>query len=186
MRENRTIIYEEVSQMKIGIGSKNPAKIRAVEQLKGIPPSRTLLAIDAPSGVSQQPFSDDETVAGAINRAEYCVNEKDVDIGIGLEGGVTETSYGLMVCNWGALIARKKEPIIAGGARFLLPKEIAEEVRKGKELGPLMDQFTNKYDVRKREGAVGIFTNGLITRDEMFSHVLNILFGQYQYMANRD
>jgi non-canonical (house-cleaning) NTP pyrophosphatase len=103
------------------------------------------------------------------------------DIGIGLEGGVEESSLGLLLCNWGALASKNTEPIIAGGARFLLPTEIAERLRAGGELGPIMDDFAKKENVRKNEGAVGIFTNGLINRSEMFSHIMNLLVGQYHY-----
>ena len=39
------------------------------------------------SGVSPQPFSDEETIQGAINRARAAVKETGADIGIGLEGG---------------------------------------------------------------------------------------------------
>jgi non-canonical (house-cleaning) NTP pyrophosphatase len=44
-----------------------------------------------------------------------------------------------------------------------------------------MDDFAKKENVRKNEGAVGIFTNGLINRSEMFSHIMNLLVGQYHY-----
>ena len=44
-----------------------------------------------------------------------------------------------------------------------------------------MDDYAKKENVRKNEGAVGIFTNGLINRSEMFSHLMNLLVGQYYY-----
>jgi inosine/xanthosine triphosphatase len=166
--------------MKIIIGSKNPAKISAVENSFN-DPNIEFVAMDIPSNVSDQPFSDEETIQGAINRAMGALKQGNGDIGIGLEGGVHETSHGLMLCNWGAIVSHDRDPIIAGGARFLLPVEIAERLRAGEELGPVMDDYAKMKNVRKQEGAVGIFTNGLINRVEMFTHLMHLLKGQYDY-----
>ncbi|AIM15921.1 MULTISPECIES: DUF84 family protein [Neobacillus] len=171
--------------MKIIIGSKNPAKIDAVKnsfQSNDI----EFISIDVPSGVSKQPFSDEETIQGAINRATRALQQGNGDIGIGLEGGVHQTSQGLFLCNWGALAAKGIQPIIAGGARLLLPEEVAERLKAGEELGPIMDDYANKKNVRTKEGAIGIFTNGMINRRNMFTHVTNLLVGQYLYKQHSD
>ncbi|KAB2338874.1 DUF84 family protein [Cytobacillus depressus] len=166
--------------MKIIIGSKNPAKVLAVQSVFNNDQIE-FISVNVPSGVSNQPFSDEETIKGAINRAYSALEVGDGDIGIGLEGGVQETTHGLFLCNWGALAEKGKPPIIAGGARIPLPKEIAGRLLSGEELGPVMEKFTEKEDVRKKEGAVGIFTNGQISRSEMFTHVVKLLTGQYEY-----
>lgn len=165
--------------MKIIIGSKNPAKINAVKN--SFSDEFQFISIDVSSGVNDQPFSDDETIKGAVNRARKALNEGQGDIGIGLEGGVQETSQGLLLCNWGALASRNLKPIIAGGARFLLPEEIAVRLRNGEELGPVMDDYAKMQNVGKHEGAVGVFTNGQISRVDMFTHVMKMLVGQYEY-----
>src|SRR5690606_30267961 len=135
----------------------------------------------APSGVSEQPYSDEETITGAINRANAALELEEGNIGIGLEGGVQQTKYGLFLCNWGALTEKGKSPIIAGGARILLPDIVASRILGGEELGPVMEEFAHNEDVRKKEGAIGVFTNGEISRAEMFAHVMKLLFGQYKY-----
>lgn len=167
--------------MRIIIGSKNPTKIAAVKNSFRDHHGAEFHALDVPSGVSEQPFSDEETIKGAVNRAVRALQQGDGDIGIGLEGGVHETSHGLLLCNWGALATTDMEPIIAGGARFLLPEEVAARLRAGEELGPVMDDYAKKKNVSKQEGAVGIFTNGLVNRSAMFTHVMNLLVGQFTY-----
>lgn len=168
--------------MKIIIGSNNPAKIEAVKwAFQAFQENYELFPINAASGVSEMPFTDEETIRGAINRAESALTIGQGDIGIGLEGGVQETSYGLLLCNWGALASKEHPPIIAGGARILLPDEIAILLRNGEELGPVMDDYTKKQNIRKKEGAVGVFTNGNIDRVEMFTHLTKLLVGQYEY-----
>ena len=167
--------------MIIAVGSQNPAKVSAIAGAAAFF-HPNIITVDAPSGVSPQPFSDEETIQGAINRAVYCLEMTDANVGIGLEGGVVETAHGLFLCNWGALADRRfEDPILAGGARILLPKHIAAELLKGRELGPVMAEFTKKNDIRKKEGAIGIFTDEWISRSEMFSHVAKMLFGQHAY-----
>lgn len=168
--------------MKIVIGSKNPAKVGAVKNLFN-QENIEFVSLDIPSGVKEQPFSDEETIQGAINRAINALKIGKGDIGIGLEGGVQETSQGLMLCNWGALATIEFEPLIAGGARVLLPDEIAARLRAGQELGPVMDEYARKVNIRKNEGAIGIFTNGRLNRGEMFTHIMSMLVGQYEYKS---
>ena len=168
--------------MKIAIGSVNPAKVKAVEEAcKEQDIDVIVTPMSVPSGVSNQPFSDEETIQGAVNRATNCLLEENIEIGIGLEGGVVETPFGLFVCNWGALLVKGESPIIAGGARIRLPEDVAERLRKGEELGPVMEDVSKVRNVSKKEGAIGIFTNNVITRDEMFTHVMKILIGQFQF-----
>ncbi|MEN8701350.1 DUF84 family protein [Bacillus infantis] len=166
--------------MKIIIGSKNPAKIGAVEAIFNESGFK-VIPVDVPSGVSDQPFTDDETIKGAVQRAELALKEGSGNIGIGLEGGVQNTAAGLFLCNWGALAQKGKETIVAGGARIPLPQEIAEELLAGRELGPVMDEYAQKENIRKKEGAIGIFTNGRVDRAEMFAHVVRLLAGQFEY-----
>jgi inosine/xanthosine triphosphatase len=166
--------------MKIAVGSLNNAKIEAVRQALQSEQVE-VIGIKVSSKVAAQPFGDEETKQGAINRAQATLQESGADFGIGLEGGVVDTPAGMMVNNWGAMAAKDGSLYIASGMRIYLPEEVAEGVRAGKELGIVMEEYTNKHDVRSKEGAVGIFTNGLVTRVDMFSHVVKLLFGQYKY-----
>lgn len=104
--------------MRIGVGSGNPVKRRAVEQavgpqavgpaargdsedrsasgdrsaanLLGAPQEIAIESVPVPSGVSEQPIGHAETIAGAENRAA-AVLESDTgayDLAVGIEGGV--------------------------------------------------------------------------------------------------
>lgn len=87
----------------------------------------------------------------------------------------------LYLCNWGALVDEKENVYSASGARIRLPDEVKAGLEKGKELGDVMDEYADKHDVRKNEGAIGIFTNGLIHREDMFTHVVQLLKGQWEF-----
>ncbi|WP_456279344.1 DUF84 family protein [Bacillus sp. AK128] len=165
--------------MTIAVGSKNFAKVEAVKCV--FSEATEVKSLSVPSNVSEQPFSDEETLEGATNRALLAMEAGGTDIGIGLEGGVVEMSSGLYLCNWGALVDQHGYSAVAAGARIKLPEEVASELREGKELGPVMDAYAKKRDVRKLEGAIGIFTNDKVNRKEMFEHIVKLLAGQYEY-----
>ncbi|WP_028399772.1 DUF84 family protein [Ectobacillus panaciterrae] len=164
--------------MKVAIGSLNKTKIGAV---RNVLTDEELLPVAVPSGVAAQPFSDEETMNGAVNRARKALEETEADIAIGLEGGVVETAHGLFLCNWGALAARSGVTLLAGGARIKLPDEFLESLKQGQELSEVMDAYTKRKDIRSNEGAIGIFTSGYVNREEMFTHVAKLLMGQYKY-----
>lgn len=162
----------------IAIGSKNYAKVEAV---KTIFENNDVISVSVPSNVSDQPFSDEETMTGAVNRAKNALIEAKTHIGIGLEGGVLQMKDGIYLCNWGALVDDTGFSTVASGAKIKLPNEIGSELLKGRELGPIMDEYAKMQNVRKLEGAVGIFTNGLVNRKEMFEHIVKLLRGQYEF-----
>lgn len=167
--------------MKIIVGSQNRTKLTAVENIfKGA----SVYEIQAPSGVSDQPMTDLETLTGAINRAKYCQASDAGVIGIGLEGGVMELNNQLLLCNWGALVDQAGQVYIASGARIPLPDSIADALLAGQELGDIIDQYAQKENVRHDQGTIGILTNNELSRSAMFEHVVTQLKGQYT-LVNR-
>lgn len=170
--------------MEMIIGSKNPTKINAVEVVF---PSQQVITMDVESKVSAQPMSDEETRQGAINRARQCMQSANNVMGIGLEGGIMYVDNQLYLCNWGALVIPNGDVYTASGARIALPKAFGRQLNNGIELGDLMDDYAKKQNVRQKEGAIGIFTNELVSRKEMFIHVVKLLRGQWGYgMGNSD
>ncbi|WLV23824.1 DUF84 family protein [Aciduricibacillus chroicocephali] len=167
--------------MNILIGSKNPAKVEAV---KAIFEEAHVSGISVPSDVSAQPFTDEETKQGAVNRARRCA-ENGTQIGIGLEGGVMLIGDTMYLCNWGALALPDGRIFTASGARIPLPEEIKTALEQGEELGDVMERFAHKKDVRSNEGAIGIFTKNRVSRKAMFEHVLILLRGQLEFSQEK-
>ncbi|GGK20153.1 NTPase [Caldalkalibacillus thermarum] len=186
-----------LSNSVIYVGSENPAKIKAVEMavahiirlekercgnaftLEGIRVQGHAVS----SGVSAQPRSDEETIQGALNRCRALKRKAPAAVCIGLEGGVQESSYGLLLTNWGALIDEAGQTYIAGGLRIPLPPEIAEAVRRGQELGTVIDRYAHQTNVRQKEGAIGILTQGYIDRSQLFRDIVLLLFGQLKHYS---
>jgi len=61
---------------------------------------------------------------------------------------------------------------LGGGLYFELPEKIAEKIREGGELGPLMDEFTGKRNVKQGSGAIGIFTKGELDRKNAYVQIV--------------
>lgn len=170
--------------MKILIGTHNRAKTKAVQTISSMYyPEAIYVNQKVPSLVSDQPMSQEETRQGAINRAKHLMEDHDALFGIGLEGGVQEIDGQMYICNWGALVTPKGDVFTATGAGVPLPKEIAEQLLAGAELGPVMDVYTDKKGIRHDEGAVGIFSNGLVDRSAMFEHIMLLLIGQFEFSS---
>jgi len=169
--------------MIVAIGTKNKAKTGAVMTVLAEHFSEIHFEqIEVSSGVSEQPVSNEETRLGAINRAQAALQAvTGAQLAFGLEGGVYELEGQMYCCNWGALATLSGEVYSCAGATFILPDEVASRVRSGEELGPVMDDFTKTRDIRQHAGAIGIFTDGLIDRKEMFEHITTLLIGQYFY-----
>ncbi|MFQ5400385.1 MAG: inosine/xanthosine triphosphatase [Anaerolineae bacterium] len=156
--------------MKIAVGSTNPIKVAAVQStVVRIWPDAQVTPVRVPSGVSDMPGSDRETITGARNRAAAARAQLDADLGIGLEGGVHQSGEGLMLQGWVVVVDGNGREGVGGAARLPLPPVIAERILAGEELGPVMDDLLNDRNVKKKGGAAGALTAGLVPRREAFT-----------------
>jgi len=168
-----------MKKIQAAIASQNPAKVNAVAAVfKKLEQEYELASAEVDSGVSPQPLSLAETRLGAVNRSKSALSGS-LDVAIGLEGGVYELEGQMYLCNWGALSTKEGDLYTAAGAQIPLPEEIAVQLRAGKELGPVMDEYANEKGVRHHKGAIGILTAEFVNRDEMFEHIVSLLIGQY-------
>lgn len=162
--------------MNIAIGSTNPTKTRAVENvLRVLHSDLQIVTLEVPTGISAQPVGDQETRRGAFNRAQAVLALTDAEWGFGLEGGVVETEFGLMTNAWCVVVARDGRVGVGGSANMLLPDAIAQRVMQdGLELGEAMDEYANTQDVKRGKGAIGILTRGLLDRQGAYEYIVKL------------
>jgi len=164
--------------MIIAVGSTNPTKInavkRVVERLLG---EAKVVSVKSPSGVHEMPSSSDECITGAKNRANHAL-ESGADYGVGIEGGFDETNHGMFLNAWAA-VTNGDQTGIGCTCRILLPEHVAEELRKGRELGPVMDELTGQKDVKKHQGTSGVLTMGHVNRSESYEQALISAFMKF-------
>lgn len=155
--------------MKFAVGSKNPVKIAAVKAaVERVWKDAEVVGVDVNHGTDVQPCCDDDAIEGAIKRAELSMKQADADFGVGLEGNTHETDYGLLLQGWVVILNKKGDKGIANCGGMLLPERVAVEVRKGRELGPVMDELIGGHNTKQKQGTTGVFTNNLISRTEAF------------------
>jgi len=167
--------------MKIAVGSTNPVKIKAAEQaLKPVYGKAKFVSLSVDSGVPDQPMGDKQTITGAIKRARRALKKTEADLAVGLEGGLIRTQYGLMSSAWCALVDGKGRIGLGGGMHFHLPDRIAKEIDKGKELGEVMDELTGNQDLKKKTGAVGVLTKGLLSRAQVYANLVRLALVKFR------
>jgi inosine/xanthosine triphosphatase len=151
----------------IAVGSTNPAKTTAVRAVcERAFPGCTVIGVDVPSGVPEQPIGSDETSTGARNRARAALGAVEgARMGMGLEGGVDPDGS---LINCVAVVEAGGRENQTWGVRFPLPPSVVARVLRGEELGPVMDEVSGRTESKKHLGAVGILTNGIYTRAEMW------------------
>lgn len=165
---------------KIGIGSTNRVKVRAAQNvLSHIHPRARFLPMEVASGVNIQPKGERETRQGAVNRAKRVLIAADADWGVGLEGGIVETPFGMMTTAWCAIVDREGRTGLGGATNMLLPDSVAQLVRAGAELGDAMDLVTGIRDVKHKMGAIGILTRGLTDRRRSYEYLVKLALARF-------
>jgi inosine/xanthosine triphosphatase len=157
---------------KIVVASQNPVKIRAVrdgfERMNVLDEETEIIGISAPSGVSDQPMTDEETYLGAKNRAEYIKKEcKDADFWVGVEGGLYEKDGDMYAFAW-IIVLSEHQKGEARTASFQIPPKVVALVRQGIELGKADDIVFGQHNSKHHLGSVGILTHGEIDRTALY------------------
>lgn len=145
----------------------NPAKIQAILQAfneifgEG---SCHIESVSVESGVPEQPFGSEETRAGARNRVANARRaQPNADFWVAIEAGIDEGStFSWVVIDDGSLRGE------ARSATLPLPPTILEKVLAGEALGPVMSQHTGIDEIGRKEGAIGVFTAGKLTRSSVY------------------
>src|SRR5262245_40087172 len=111
----------------LAIGSRNPVKIQAVKDgATAMLGEVEVIGVEVDSGVSAQPFGEEEMIAGALQRARAALGaQPHAYYGVGLEGGVTELKEGLFASAWCAVVNHEGQTGYASTGRFQLPPRVA-------------------------------------------------------------
>ena len=169
--------------IKIAVGSLNPVKFTAVsiayDRIFGDDRERIIQGVDVPTGVDDMPRTLVACVTGARNRAVAAQKMIGADFGLGLEGGVEQTPFGLFLVGWVVVVDAHGREGVGSSGRVRLPGPVAQRVLAGEELGPLMDELVGREKTNHQEGAIGILTAGRVVREEMFVTAVLLAFAPF-------
>ena len=157
---------KRMKKMIVKIGSDNPSKINAVKMIfeKLFDFEIEYIPARVDSGVPAQPFND-ETVRGAINRAKKL---KDYDYAIGIEAGLfweneIEEYLDRAYC---AIIDKYRMMSVGHSGGFSYPPIVIDMVKSGMEVGEAMEKLSGIEEIKKKMGAIGYLSKGIIKREE--------------------
>jgi inosine/xanthosine triphosphatase len=157
---------------KIIVASTNPVKLKAAEigYKRMFAEDSEISGLSVPSGVSNQPMSEDETLKGAMNRAKNAKeNNPDADFWVGIEGGIEDKNSDMHAFAWIAVINSDGKTGKGKTGTFILPEKIAELIRQGKELGEADDIVFGYTNSKQKNGSIGILTGDVLTRAGFYS-----------------
>ena len=172
----------------IAVASTNPVKVQAaLAGFQQMFPEESFQSemVNTPSGVGDQPDSDEETFRGALNRARRAAElAPKAAYWVGIEGGVQECTFEqcegeMMAFAWVVVIkkdegGRMKDDDVGKGrtGTFFLPKAVIRLIRQGKELGEADDAVFGRSNSKQENGAVGILTGDVIDRARLYEQAV--------------
>jgi inosine/xanthosine triphosphatase len=173
---------------RVAVGSTNPVKVGAVRAVVATRwPGASVEGVAVASTVRDQPIGDDETIRGAVARANAAREALGTDLGVGLEGGVVEQSDGSMrTCAWCAIVDASGKQGVGGSLAMPLPDAVAALIRDGVELGHAMDRLVGAHDTKRGAGAVGILTDGLVDRQRAYEVLVSYALAPFLSPAHYD
>lgn len=155
--------------MIVAVGTSNPVKVKAVENVLSKFYEVTVIMREVSSKVPPQPIGLETTIEGAISRAKAALEiEARAELGVGIEAGIIPipgTLSGYMDQQFAAILDRSGRITIGGGPAFEYPLFLVKRVlNEGIEVNTAMADLTGDLGLGHREGAIGYFSKGAINR----------------------
>ena len=157
-----------------------------------------VVGVEVPSGVGHTPASRDESMAGAHNRAEALrelgrERNEPWNYFVGLEGGLDVVSEsGIIGANgrperrivflesWAYVMNASGVGAFGRSGGIEMPNTLAAEVLDGgMELSAAVDAMTGEKGIRNAQGAWGVLTRNLMTRQEAFRTAVIAAFARF-------
>jgi inosine/xanthosine triphosphatase len=174
-----------VEKIIIAVGSTRRPKLDAVSEALALFGSFLskdaqfeIRGIEVPSGVRHTPLTREDLMAGARQRAEALLRiahekKEPWKYFVGLEGGLDVVSDGGTRCvfleNWAYAKDGSGKGFFGQSGGVVLPESLARRVvDDGVELSEAIDTFAGGHDIRDAQGAWGVLTRNLITRQDAF------------------
>ena len=163
---------------KVVIGSKNPVKIECVKRAFQSCFSNSefeFIGVNVASSVSDQPMTDEETRAGAHNRAKNSMAElPEARYFVGVEGGLDQLDDQLYAFAWIVILRKDGKIGESRTSTFTLPEAVTKLIHQGVELGHADDQVFGRVNSKQSNGAVGLLTKDIVDRTTYYEQAVTL------------
>ncbi|GEA09776.1 inosine/xanthosine triphosphatase [Alteromonas sp. KUL49] len=170
----------------IYVGSQNPVKIdAALNTLNDVLEADfQAVGLAVPSGVADQPMTEEETRQGAINRVEACLIAHDGGVNnawyVAIEGGVDVFEDGPATFAY-VVIYNNGRWSVGRSANLPLPVSVYQALQQGEELGTVMDALFNTHNIKQQGGAIGLLTHHHVTRQSVYEVALSLAMAKFHF-----
>ena len=155
--------------IKIIVGSKNPVKIKCVENVfSQYFQNIEVIGKEVDSLVSDQPKTEKETITGAENRTKQIFKKYYPDFGVGIEGGLEYIDKKLYSFAWICIKSKNGKKGLGKTMSFPLPLKIKKLIKQGKELGEADDIVFGIKNSKQKMGAIGLLSKGKLNRTKLY------------------
>jgi inosine/xanthosine triphosphatase len=179
----------------VAVGSTRRPKLNAVKNaaasiapLLGEEASLQVDGFEVDSGVSHTPSSREELMQGARQRAEalqasFRGKSMTAEFFVGLEGGldvIAENGVKRVFLESWAYVSDGTKGHFGCSGSIELPEALAAQVLShGTELSVAIDQFAGAVGIRDGQGAWGVLSCNLISRQESFRRAVESAFAPF-------
>ncbi len=168
------------------VASGNPVKVAAARAgVRRMFPdwAVTVRSVSVPSGVADQPLTDEETLTGATTRAGHAATAcPAARFWIGIEGGVQWHAGELSAFAWVVVRSATGQGKARSGT-FFLPGAVAELVAQGLELGEADDRVFQQANSKQAAGAVGLLTGNVVDRQQLYEQAVVLALVRFKNEA---
>jgi inosine/xanthosine triphosphatase len=181
--------------LRIAVGSTRLPKLNAVRaavsSFASLLDSEAVFEVtgfEVDSGVSHTPASREELMLGARQRAEalerrFLSTGEQADFFVGVEGGldvIAETGTRRVFLESWAYVTDGRTGHFGCSGSIEIPQLLATEVLdKGTELSVAIDAYAGAVGIRDGQGAWGVLSRNLITRQESFRIAVATAFAPF-------
>lgn len=109
-------------------------------------------------------MSDEESIQGAMNRAEGALSASGADYGVGLECGLQQVGEYWLYSGWIVVVSKDDKKGVGSTAKVVVPEKMMALIHGGKELGDACDAVFGGTNIKQAQGHFGLMTNNVITR----------------------
>jgi inosine/xanthosine triphosphatase len=156
----------------LGTASKDKLKILE-DYLASHDKTFKIVQVQADSGVSDQPISEEETIKGAKTRAKNAYKSGKYELAIGLEGGlVKHNKLYHLICI--ACIYNGKKYFLGISKSLPLPQKVSSAIEDGVEFGEQIRIYANSLENMHDQ------IHEIISRKKSFTSAINVAFSKLQ------